>query len=72
MFIPRNVDERRLGWNYYCVAAGQDAYIYPTLPNHISELPNWYICFLSIPNGRAMRTRDARSHRCFSFFLFIK
>lgn len=42
IFIPKNVDERRIPWNYNCVAAGQDAYFDPTNPRHISEFWSRY------------------------------
>ncbi len=42
IFIPNNVDEGRLPWNYYCVAAGQDAYFDPANPRHIKEFWSRY------------------------------
>lgn len=36
-FIPRNVDVKRSISNYYCVAAGEDAWLDPNDPRHISE-----------------------------------
>jgi len=42
IFIPNNVDERRIPWNYNCVAAGQDAYFDPANPRHIAEFWSRY------------------------------
>lgn len=42
IFIPKNVDERRIAWNYNCVAAGQEAYFNPAEARHISEFWSHY------------------------------
>lgn len=42
IFIPKNVDEQRIPWNYNCVAAGQDAYFDSANPRHISEFWSRY------------------------------
>lgn len=42
IFIPKNVDERRIPWNYNCVAAGQEAYFDSANPRHISEFWSHY------------------------------
>lgn len=36
-FIPKNVDIHRIPWNYYCVAAGEEAFFDLDDPRHISE-----------------------------------
>ena len=35
-FIPKNVDIHRIPWNYYCVAAGEEAFFDIDDPRHIS------------------------------------
>lgn len=41
-FIPKNVDETRISWNYNCIAAGQEAYLDIGNPRNISEFWNRY------------------------------
>ena len=41
-FLPRNVDAERVCWNFYCVAAGQEAGTDWEEPHHISEFWRTY------------------------------
>lgn len=41
-FLPRNVDVERVCWNFYCVAAGQEAGMDWKEPHHISEFWRTY------------------------------
>lgn len=41
-FVPKNVDENRISWNYNCIAAGQEAYLDINNPRNISEFWDRY------------------------------